>query len=174
MNIISYKEKLKNVDDILDIMKNSYYQYYNRAQDIHTKSGFFIAFHSAIILLVVNPEKINNMMTTRIETIGMMLKYFSILNLTLIILILAIVSICLFICSLKSRDIKYMPATICSDKYYNCINYHLKKQLLSSYREIAAHNESIISKKHNLYNIASILTLIEVIFIGINLILQMI
>ena len=48
----------KNIEQILDIMKDSYNQYYNRMQSIDNKSGFFIAFHAAVLLLVVDPENI--------------------------------------------------------------------------------------------------------------------
>ena len=164
----------KNIEQILDIMKNSYNQYYNRMQSIDNKSGFFIAFHAAVLLLVVDPENIKEILQIHCSNLGETLKYTSIAIFTIFAFILAIIAICLFICSLKSRNIKYLPATICDDKYYNCENIDLKKELIKGYKEISQYNEKIIEKKHSLYNYASIITLIQVIFIGIKLIFQMI
>ena len=44
--------------------------------------------------------------------------------------------------------------------------------MLKGYKQIAEYNECIIDKKHTLYNYASMITLIETILIGINLIIQ--
>lgn len=167
-------EEEKNIKEILEIVKNNYYQYYERTQNIDNKNGFFIAFHGAILLLSVNPENIKNILSMQFQNIGQILKYGSIVVLEIIILVLAIISICLFICSLKSRNIKYLPITICEEKYYKCKNTDLNKELLRGYKQIAEYNENILDKKHTLYNYASIITLIEVALIGINLIIQMI
>lgn len=174
MNEISEEEKLKNIEEILEIMKNSYNLHYDRTQNIDNKNGFFIAFHAAVLLLVINPEKIKVILQNEYQSLEQILKYGSIIIFTFVILTLAITSICLFICSLKSRNIKYLPETICDESYYKCMNKDLKIELLKGYRKIAEYNENIIEKKHTLYNYASIITLIEVVLIGINLFLQMI
>ena len=164
----------KNIKEILDIVKSNYYQYYERSQNIDNKNGFFIAFHGAVLLLLVNPEKVNNILNMQFQNIGQALKYSSIVLPDFIILIFAIISICLFIYSLKSRNIKYIPTTICEERYYKSKNIDLNKELLKSYKQIAEYNEKIIDKKHTLYNYASIITLIEIVLIGINFIIQMI
>lgn len=164
----------ENIKEILDIVKSSYYQYYDRTQNIDNKSGFFIAFHGAVLLFLVNPENINQIINMQFQNIGQILKYGSIVLLEIVILILAIISICFFICSLKSRNIKYLPSTICEEKYFKCSNLSLNKELLKRYKEIADYNESIIEKKHTLYNYASFITLFEVVLLGINLIIKMI
>lgn len=168
------KDEDKNVKDILDIVKSNYYQYYERTQNLDNKSGFFIAFHGAVLLLLVNPENINNILNMQFQNVGQILKYGSIVILQIMILIFAIISICLFICSLKSRKIKYLPTTICDEKYYNCKNTDLNKELLKGYKDISEYNENILDKKHTMYNYAAIITLVEVVLIGINLIIQMI
>ena len=169
---ITEEDKEKNITEILDIVKNNYNQYYARTQNIDNKSVFFIAFHGAVLLLLINPENINKILLTQYQNIEQILKYGFIVVLEISILILAISSICLFICSLKSRNIKYMPTNICEEKYYNCQNIDLNKELLKGYKQIAEYNECIIDKKHTLYNYASMITLIETILIGINLIIQ--
>ena len=170
---ITEEDKEKNITEILDIVKNNYNQYYARTQNIDNKSGFFIAFHGAVLLLLINPENINKILLTQYQNIEQILKYGFIVVLEISILILAIISICLFICSLKSRNIKYLPTTICKEKYFNCPNLSLNKELIKGYKEIADYNESIIDKKHTLYNYASIITLVEVVLLGINLIIKM-
>lgn len=166
-------EEEKNVKEILDIVKNNYYQYYERTQNIDNKSGFFIAFHGAVLLLLVNPENINHIFNMQLHNMGQILKYGTIVILEMSILILAIVLICLFICSLKSRKIKYLPTTICKEKYFTCSNLSLNKELIKTYKEISDYNEGIIDKKHTLYNYASIITVVEVVLLGINLIIKM-
>ena len=166
-------EEEKNVKEILEIVKNNYYQYYERTQNIDNKSGFFIAFHGAVLLLLVNPENINQIFNMQLHNMGQIRKYGTIVILEMSILILAIVSICLFICSLKSRKIKYLPTTICKEKYFTCSNLSLNKELIKSYKEISDYNEGIIDKKHTLYNYASIITVVEVVLLGINLIIKM-
>ena len=125
---ITEEDKEKNIKEILDIVKNNYNQYYERTQNIDNKSGFFIAFHGAVLLLLINPENINKILLTQYQNIEQILKYGFIVVLEISILILAISSICLFICSLKSRNIKYMPTNICEEKYYNCQNIDLNKE----------------------------------------------
>lgn len=171
---VKKSEEEKNIREILDIVKSSYYQYYERTQNIDNKSGFFIAFHGAVLLLLVNPENINQIFNMQLQNIGQILKYGAIVIIEISILILAIISICLFICSLKSRKIKYLPSSICNEKYFNCSNLSLNKELIKGYKEIANYNESIIEKKHTLYNYASIITLVAVVLLGINLIIKMI
>ncbi|MBP3596220.1 MAG: hypothetical protein J6J60_02310 [Clostridia bacterium] len=165
-------EEIKNVKEILDIIKSNYYQYYERTQNIDNKSGFFIAFHGAVLLLLVNPEKINQILNMQFLNIGQILKYATIVILELGILVSAIISICLFICSLKSRNIKYLSTTICKEIYFNCSNLSLNKELIKTYKEIADYNENIIDKKHTLYNYASVITIVEVVLLGINLIIK--
>ena len=168
------EENIKtNIKEILDIVKSGYNQYYERTQNIDNKNGFFITFHGAVLLLAVNPENINNIFKMQCSNIGEILKYSSIAVLEISVLILAIISICLFICSLKSRNIKYLPTTICEEKYYKSKNLDLNRELLNVYKEIAEYNENIIAKKHSLYNYASIITLIEIVLLGINLIIRM-
>ena len=164
----------KNIKEILDIVKNSYHQYYERTQNIDNKNGFFIAFHGAALFLLINPESINTYLNMQFQNLGQILKYGTMIFLQFSILFLAIISICLFILSLKSRKIKYLPTKICDDKYYKCKNKDLNKELLKGFKEISEYNEKILDKKHNLYNYASIITLIEVIIIGVNLIIQII
>lgn len=171
---ISEEDIKENIELILDIVKNNYHKYYERTQNVDNKNGFFIAFHGAVLLLLVNPQNINSMLKMQCANIGQMLKYSTLIILEISILILAIISICLFICSLKSRNIKYLPTSICEEKYYKCKSFDLKKELLKGYKQISEYNEDIIAKKHNLYNYASIITLVEIILIGINLIIQMI
>lgn len=165
-------EEEKNIDEVLGIMKNSYNQYYERSQDIDNKSGFLIAFHSAIIIFALDIENIKNSLQLQCQNIGQILSNIIFILLTCIILILAIISISLFIFSLKSRAIKYIPGNICDEKYYKSKNIDLKKELLKSYREISQNNEKVIDKKHTIYNIALIITLIEVILIGLNIFLE--
>lgn len=168
------KDEDKNVKEILEIVRSNYSQYYERTQNLDNKNGFFIAFHGAVLLLLVNPENINNILNMQFQNVGQILKYGFIVILQIMILIFAIISICLFICSLKSRKIKYLPTTICEEKYYKCKNRDLNIELLKGYKNISEYNENILDKKHTLYNYASIITLVEVILIGINLIIQMI
>ena len=163
----------ENIKEILDIVKGSYYQYYERTQSIDNKNGFFITFHGAVLLLAVDPVNINCLLKEQSSNIFEILKCSFIVVLEISILILAIISICLFIFSLKSRNIKYLPITICEEKYYKSKNQDFIIQLLNGYRNIAEYNEGIINRKHNLYNSASIITLIEIILIGINLIIKM-
>ena len=166
---IEKSEEEKNIDEVLGIMKNSYNQYYERSQDIDNKSGFLIAFHSAIIIFALDIEKMKNSLQLHCQNIGQILSNIFFIVLTCIILILAIISISLFIFSLKSRDIKYITANICDEKYYKSKNIDLKKELLKSYKEISQNNEKVIDRKHTIYNIALIITLIEVILIGLNI-----
>lgn len=166
---IEKSEEEKNIDEVLEIMKNSYNQYYERSQDIDNKSGFLIAFHSAIIIFALDIESIKNLLELQCQNIGQILSNIISILLTCIILILAMISISLFILSLKSRTIKYIPANICDEKYYKSKNIDLKKELLKSYKEISQNNEKVINKKHTMYNIALIITLIEIILIGINI-----
>ena len=166
-------ENEESIKIILDIVKGNYSQYYQRMQSIDNKSGFFIAFHGAVLLLLVNPDNINNMLKIEYQNIGQILKYGAVVLLGIGILILAIISICLFICSLKSRSIKYIPNNICEEKYFKSYTMSLNKRLLEAYKEISEHNEKIIDKKHTMFNYGAIITLIEVVLIGINLIIQM-
>lgn len=166
------EENEESIKEILYIVKDKYNQYYERTQSIDNKNGFFIAFHGAVLLLLVNPDNINNMLNVQYQNIGQILKYGTIVLLGISILVLAVISICLFICSLKSRNIKYIPNNICEERYFKSSTMNLNKRLLKAYKEIAEYNENIIDKKHTLFNYGAIITLIEVIFIGINLIIQ--
>lgn len=166
------KENEDNVKEILEIVKGKYNQYYERTQSIDNKNGFFIAFHGAVLLLLVNPDKINSMLNIQYQNLEQILKYGMIVLLGIGILVLAVISICLFICSLKSRNIKYIPNNICEERYFKSSTINLNKRLLEAYKEIAEYNESIIDKKHTLFNYGATITLIEVVLIGINLIIQ--
>ena len=166
------KENEDNVKEILEIVKGKYNQYYERTQSIDNKNGFFIAFHGAVLLLLVNPDKINGMLNIQYQNIEQILKYEMLVLLGIGILVLAVISICLFICSLKSRNIKYIPNSICEERYFKSSTINLNKRLLEAYKEIAEYNESIIDKKHTLFNYGAKITLIEVVLIGINLIIQ--
>lgn len=168
------EDKNENMKEILDIVKSNYCQYYERTQNLDNKSGFFIAFHGAVLFLLVRPENINKILNMNFQNIGQILKHSSVVILQIFILFFAIISICLFIWSLKSRTIDYMTATICDEKYYNCKNMDLYRELLKTYKEISENNEKILDKKHKLYNCASIITLVEVVLIGINFCIQMI
>ena len=53
------EENEESIKEILDIVKDKYNQYYERTQSIDNKNGFFIAFHGAVLLLLVNPDNIN-------------------------------------------------------------------------------------------------------------------
>ena len=161
-----------NINEILGIMKNSYNQFYERTQNLDNKSGLFIAFHSAILFLLIDIEKLNKIIDTPINNIRQICVLGGYLLLTLIIVFLVIISICLFIYSLKSRDIKYITASICDEKYYNSEKNDFSKELLKSYKEIEEFNEKVLEKKHKIYNIASILTVVEVILIGITQLIQ--
>ena len=165
-------EEEKNINEILDIMKNSYNQYYERSQNIDNKSGFLIAFHAAIIIFILDVENVNEIFQLQCQNIGQVLNNIISIILFFFTLILAMTSICLFVWSLKSRNIKYLPSNICDEKYYKCENIDLKKQLLNGYKEIAQNNEIIIDKKHRLYNISTIMTLIEIILIGISILFK--
>ena len=166
------EENEESIKEILDIVKDNYNQYYERTQSIDNKNGFFIAFHGAVLLLLVNPDKINSMLNIQYQNLEQILKYGMIVLLGIGILVLAVVSICLFICSLKSRNIKYIPNNICEERYFKSSTINLNKRLLEAYKEIAEYNESIIDKKHTLFNYGATITLIEVVLIGINLIIQ--
>ncbi len=166
------KENEDNVKEILDIVKGKYNQYYERTQSIDNKNGFFIAFHGAVLLLLVNPDKINGMLNIQYQNIEQILKYEMLVLLGIGILVLAVISICLFICSLKSRNIKYIPNSICEERYLKSPTIDLNKRFLEAYKKIEEHNESIIDKKHTLFNYGATITLIEVVLIGINLIIQ--
>ena len=166
------KENEDNVKEILEIVKGKYNQYYERTQSIDNKNGFFIAFHGAVLLLLVNPDKINSMLNIQYQNLEQILKYGMIVLLGIGILVLAVISICLFICSLKSRNIKYISNNICEERYFKSSTINLNKRLLEAYKEIAEYNESIIDKKHTLFNYGTTITLIEVVLIGINLIIQ--
>lgn len=161
-----------NVEQILDIMKNGYNQYYERSQNLDNKSGFLIAFHAAIIIFIADFEKIREILQLQYTNIGQVIISLIQVFIYFSILILAIISICLFIWSLKSRNIKYLPSDICDNKYYNCKNIDLKKELLKSYKEIAKSNEAVIDRKHKIYNIASVITIIEIVFTGVSILLQ--
>lgn len=165
------KDEEKNVDEILGIMKNSYNQYYERSQNVDNKSGFLIAFHAAIIIFVLDFKEIKAILQLECNKIGDVLSGIAAIILFFIILILAITSLCMFIWELKSRNIKYLPPNICDDKYYKCKNIDLKKELLKGYKEIVQYNENIIERKHKIYNIASIITIIEVALLAINALL---
>ena len=169
---MSEKLDTEGIDEILEIMKSGYSQYYERTQNIDNKNGFFIAFHSAVLLFLIDKESINKVFNSQISSVGQVFVYGMYLLLSFAILVLAIVSIGLFIYSLKSRNIKYLPLSLCDEKYYNSEIFSLKKELLKSYKEIGTYNEEIIDKKHEIYNVASILTIIEVVFIGICMIIQ--
>lgn len=162
----------KNVNEILDIMKNSYNQYYERSQTIDNKCGFLIAFHAAIIIFILDFEGIRALLQMQFNEIGKILFASMQVILYFIIFILAIISICLFIWNLKGRNIKYLPASICEDKYYKSRSIDLKKELLKAYKEIAQNNEEVIEKKYRIYNIASSITIIEIILVGINSLLK--
>ena len=166
------KENEDNVKEILEIVKGKYNQYYERTQSIDNKNGFFIAFHGAVLLLLVNPDKINSMLNIQYQSIEQILKYGMIVLLGIGILVLAVISICLFICSLKSKKIKYISNSICEEIYFKSKTINLNKRLLEAYKEIAEYNENIIDKKHTLFNYGATITLVEVVFIGINLIIQ--
>lgn len=56
VEIMEEKDEDKNVKEILEIVRSNYYQYYERTQNLDNKNGFFIAFHGAVLLLLVNPE----------------------------------------------------------------------------------------------------------------------
>lgn len=165
-------EDNESVREILDIVKVNYNQYYGRIQSIDNKNGFFIAFHGAVLMLIVNSDSIKNILNMQYRNVGQILKNRLIVLFGMSILILAVVSICLFICGLKSRNIKYMLSNICDGKYYKSSDTKLRRQLLKAYKEIFEHNENIIDKKHTLFNYGATITLIEVILMGINLIIQ--
>ena len=95
------KENEESIDIIYNLAKEGYYQYYNRTQSIDNKSGFFIAFHGAILLLTVNPEFINNILKLKIYQMKLedFFKYNLIFVVEILIIILAVSSICMFILS---------------------------------------------------------------------------
>ncbi|MBR2704345.1 MAG: hypothetical protein IKE91_02640 [Clostridia bacterium] len=109
-----------------------------------------------------------------VESVGQILKITFFVFFECMIIILAITSICLFMYGLKSRNIKYITSKICNKEYYKCSNKDLDRQLLKVFKEVGEYNEKILDKEHTLYNYAVKITLIEVIFVGINLIIQMI
>lgn len=172
-NVIANDEE-KNIKEILDIVKSSYFQYYERTQSVDNKSGFFIAFHAAILVLLVDIEKINEILNIQSKSIAQIIKYSSIAIIDILVLILAFFSICLFIFSLMSRNIRYLPSTVFSDKYYTCKNLDLNKELLKAYKDISEYNEKIIDKKHTIYNYALIITIIEIVLILIDLIIKVV
>lgn len=165
-------EEEKNVNQILDIMKNSYNQYYERSQNIDNRCGFLIAFHAAIIIFILDFEGIKTILQLQFSEIGKILVASTQIIIYFAIFVLAIISICLFIWNQKSRIIKYLPASICDSKYYKCKNIDLKKELLKAYQAIVQNNEDVIEKKYKIHNLASIITIIEIILVGINTVLK--
>lgn len=166
------KEEDENINQILDIMKNSYNQYYERSQSVDNKIGFLITFHAAIVIFILDFEGIKEILKSQYSDIGSILlaSFQSILY--FIIFALGMTSICMFVWNLKGRNIKYLLSTICDSKYYKCKNIDLKKELLKGYKEVAQNNEEVIERKYKIYNIASIITIIEIILIGIIVILK--
>lgn len=162
----------KNINEILEIMKNNYNQYYSRTQNLDNKSGFLIAFHAAIIMFIIDFIDVKEILQLQYHQIGKLLNASTQIILYFFIFILAIISICLFIFVLKSRNIKYLPASISNEKYFKCKNIDLKKELLKGYREISENNEEILAKKHKIYNIASILTIVEIILVSVSIFIK--
>ena len=73
----------------------------------------FIAFHGAILLLAVNTEYINNILKSKMYQMKLeqFFKYNLMFMIEILIVILAVFSICMFILSLKSSNIKYITMT---------------------------------------------------------------
>ena len=170
------KENEESIDIIYNLAKEGYYQYYNRTQSIDNKSGFFIAFHGAILLLTVNPEFINNILKLKIYQMKLeqFFKYNLIFVIEILIIILAVSSICMFILSLKSSNIRYITNDIENEIYFKQNSLNLKKRLIEAYKDISDYNEKVIEKKHKIYNYGAMLTLIEVALIGLDLFIKMI
>lgn len=128
------KENEESIDIIYNLAKEGYYQYYNRTQSIDNKSGFFIAFHGAILLLTVNPEFINNILKLKIYQMKLedFFKYNLIFVVEILIIILAVSSICMFILSLKSSNIGYITNDIENKIYFKQNYLNLKKRLIEA------------------------------------------
>lgn len=166
------QEKNENINIILDIMRNNYNQYYQRTQNLDVKSGLFIAFHSAMLLFVLDFDFLYNTLNFDILNKVQIVKMTVIVVNFVALFMLSVLSISLFMYGLFSRNIKYMPATICNEVYYNSPSEEFKRRLLEGYKEIEECNESILDEKHFIFNIAVFFTILEIVLCGISVILR--
>ncbi len=168
------KDDLKeNLDLILDIMKNGYNQHYERTQSLDSKSGFFIAFHAALIAFVLDFETINKMIHNAIESMPQIVITVAATIIFVLLLLVAIAAIVTFMCSLLSRNIKYIPEAICDEVYYNNDNIYFKKRLLEGYKDIAKNNEKVLENKHKVFNLGVVLTIVEIVLWCISIIFKL-
>ena len=170
---LARKDLNKNLDLILDIMKNGYNQHYERTQSLDSKSGFFVAFHAALIAFVLDFETINKMIHNDIESMPQIVITVAATIIFVLLLLVAIAAIVTFMCSLISRNIKYVPEAICAEVYYNSDNIDFKKRLLEGYKDIARNNEEVLKKKHRSFNLGVALTIAEIVLWCISIIFKL-
>ncbi len=162
------------INEILNITNSQSEKIYTNLCELHNKSATLMAFHGAIIVFAIDYsslEKISNLLNlNKLEIILNIFKYI----ISLGILGLSLASIILFIIILKSISKSKLNINTLNENMYTQETINFKKRLIESSKEILKDNSLLLTKKHKLFNAGLILTIIEMILIIFNIVLNII
>lgn len=164
--------RINALREVLEIMKNETNIFFTNFNNLHYKAAAMIAFHGAIIAFALKIESINISFPIMskvewIETIIDVLLFFVILG-------LSVSSIITFLAVLKSAKKARIVAEEISDEILRKNEEEILEMEIKALRSNIKENQKLLNRKHKLFDAGVILSIIQISFIALNIIVNVI
>lgn len=158
-----------NLNKVLDIAKEEYSNYFQRIQALDVKVGLLMAFYGIIYTNVIDVKNLQQIFTEINVNKNITFSNVFSLHINILSIVLFIVTIMLLIYNLISKDTRFVPISIFSKEVTKYKEEELTSNLVEkTYKESIEKNNSILDKKHRIFNKSCILILMNLMLVLLN------